>query len=77
MDSRQKFLSVMNFEETAAIPKTEFAYWAGTIRKWFGQGLPKIKNVAEEILDPESIRGSKPLTLKYAGEVDNNVAPFF
>ncbi|MBM3699621.1 MAG: hypothetical protein FJW68_01715 [Actinobacteria bacterium] len=77
MDSRQKFLSVMNFDENALIPKTEFAYWAGTIRKWFSQGLPKIKDVSEEILDPESIRGSKPLTLKYADEVDNNVAPFF
>jgi len=77
MNSRQKFLSVMNFEETAAIPKTEFAYWAGTISKWFGQGLLKIKDVPEEILDPESIRGSKPLTLKYTDEVDNNVAPFF
>lgn len=77
MNSRQKFLSVMNFEESAVIPKTEFAYWAGTIRNWFCQGLPKINDIPEDILDPESIRGSKSLTDKYKGEVDNNVAPFF
>ncbi len=77
MNSRQKFLSVMDFEDNSVVPKTEFAYWAGTIRKWFLQGLPKIADLPGEILDPESIRGSKPLSGKYADEVDKNVAPYF
>jgi uroporphyrinogen-III decarboxylase len=77
MNSRQKFLSVMNFEENASIPKTEFAYWAGTIRNWFSQGLPKIQDISDEISESESIRASKPLMQKFDAEVDKNVMPFF
>ncbi len=77
MNSRQKFLSVMDFEDNSVVPKTEFAYWAGTIRNWFLQGLPKIADLPGKILDSESIRGSKPLSGKYADEVDKNVAPYF
>ena len=77
MNSRQKFLSVMNFEKNAVIPKTEFAYWAGTIRDWFNQGLPKVKDIPENILNSESVRGSKPLSPEYSDEVDHNVAQYF
>lgn len=77
MNSRQKFLSVMSFDDNSVIPKTEFAYWAGTIRNWFKQGLPQSKSILPDMLDPESIRGSKALCEKYIDEVDNNVAPFF
>lgn len=51
MNARQKFLSVMNFEKNAPIPKAEFAYWAETIRNWFEQGLPKIEDLPMEILN--------------------------
>lgn len=77
MNARQKFLSVMNFEKNAPIPKTEFAYWAGTIRNWFEQGLPKIEDLPREILNSESIRGSKHLAEEYAAEVDKNIMPYF
>ncbi len=77
MDSRQKFNSVMNFEEIASIPKVEFAYWAGTIRKWFDQGLPKIEDIAQGMLDSESVRGSRPVSDAYKDGVDKNVAAYF
>jgi len=77
MNARQKFLSVMNFEKNASIPKTEFAYWAGTISNWFEQGLPKIEDLPGEILNSESIRASKPLAEEYAAEVDKNIMPYF
>jgi uroporphyrinogen-III decarboxylase len=77
MDSRHKFLSVMDFEDNASIPKTEFAYWAGTIRNWFDQGLPKIEDISDEMSESESIRASSPLMQKFDAEVDKNVRPFF
>ncbi len=77
MDSRQKFLSVMDFEDNAPIPKTEFAYWAGTIRNWFDQGLPEIQGISDEMSESESIRASSPLMPKFDAEVDKNVMPFF
>ena len=43
MTSREKFLAVMDFEAEAPIMKTEFGYWAGTIRRWYGEGLPHIE----------------------------------
>jgi len=77
MNARQKFLSVINFEDNACIPKNEFAYWAGTIRNWFLQGLPKTGGLPDAIISSESIRGSKPLAEQYATEVDQNVAAYF
>jgi len=77
MNARQKFLSVMNFENNAPIPKAEFAYWAGTILNWFEKGLPKIEDISGEILNSESIRASKPLAEEYENEVDKNIMPYF
>ena len=46
MNSREKFLSVMRMEsddyDNVEIPKVEFGYWAGTIRRWFKEGLPVV-----------------------------------
>ncbi len=47
MNSREKFLSVMRMQNgdysNVEIPKVEFGYWAGTIRRWFNEGLPVVE----------------------------------
>ncbi len=77
MNSREKFNSVMSFDSDAVVPKTEFAYWAGAIRKWFDQGLPAIKAIDENIQDSEAIRGSAPLDGKNTMLSDVNVSSYF
>ena len=55
LNSREKFLSVMRMQDgdygEVQVPKVEFGYWAGTIRKWFDQGLTKIQDIPEDISD--------------------------
>lgn len=41
MDSREKFLSVINFNKIAVVPNWEFGYWYNTILRWYSEGLPK------------------------------------
>lgn len=77
MNCREKFNAVMSFDTKAPILKTEFGYWAATVKKWFIQGLPKIEDIPKGVLDGDLVRGSSPL-LSYGGElVDKNVRPYF
>lgn len=41
MTTREKFLACMAGDKSSAIPKWEYAYWGGTIRRWYEEGLPK------------------------------------
>jgi uroporphyrinogen decarboxylase len=75
MNAREKFHAVMSFQDHASILKAEFGYWAGTIRRWFEEGLPKRHEIPEQILDGDLVRGG----FSYAPEshelVDRNVMP--
>ena len=42
MNSREKFLSVVNFEKAAEVPNWEFGYWYDAILRWYDEGLPRI-----------------------------------
>ena len=42
--------------------KTEFGFWASTIKKWFDCGLEKIKN------DPEVLKVDSPISNLVADE---------
>ncbi|HAX17765.1 MAG TPA: hypothetical protein DCY00_04115 [Actinobacteria bacterium] len=77
MNSREKFLSVLDGDNREICMKTEFAYWAGTIKQWFKEGLPQKALIAEDITDSESLRGSKPLSDQYVKKVDLNVMDYF
>jgi uroporphyrinogen decarboxylase len=84
MNAREKFHATMNFEAYPNM-KTEFGYWAGTIRRWLGEGLPKKGEVPRSALDGDLVRGSVPFgfessIVSKAGTtelVDVNVRPFF
>jgi len=39
MNAREIFLRVLGFEQTNRTVNWEFGYWAGTIRRWYAEGL--------------------------------------
>ena len=75
MNSREKFNAVMNFDDNVPNLKAEFGYWAGTLRAWFDQGLPKSQEIPENILGGELIRGASPLYPESNEVVDHNIIP--
>ncbi|MBM3708103.1 MAG: hypothetical protein FJW69_07175 [Actinobacteria bacterium] len=42
MNTREKFLSVVNFNKKCEVPNWEFGYWYDTIKRWYSEGLSKI-----------------------------------
>jgi uroporphyrinogen decarboxylase len=45
VNSRQRFLEVMDFNTRIRPPKWEYAYWGGTLNRWYREGLPKTRFV--------------------------------
>jgi hypothetical protein len=41
MNTRKRFLEVMDFNPEVRSLKWEFGYWGETINNWYEQGLPK------------------------------------
>lgn len=81
MNSREKFLSVMRMEDTGfdgvKVPKVEMGYWAGTIRRWFNEGLEKVQPVSDDIDDGVAIMGNKNIAAEMEKAGDVNVQPVF
>ena len=81
MNSREKFLSVMRMEDadyaSVEIPKVEFGYWAGTIRRWFREGLPCVEPVPAKISDGIAIMANKNIYSEMEKAGDVNVQPVF
>jgi uroporphyrinogen decarboxylase len=51
MNTRERFLALMNFEEVDRNFMWEFGYWAGTVRRWYTEGLPCVHGLSEDIAD--------------------------
>ena len=83
MTSRDKFLSVMRMEPGSPgpgvqVPKVEFGYWAGTLRRWFREGLEQREPIPEDIPDGEAVMANRNISargLEKAGDL--NVQPVF
>jgi len=41
MNTRERFLEVMNFNPRVRAPKWEYAYWGSTMKRWYAEGLPE------------------------------------
>lgn len=41
MNTREKFLSVLNSGNSSQVPEWEFAYWFDTLQNWYKEGLPR------------------------------------
>ncbi len=51
MNTRDRYLAVMNFEEVDRTLLWEFGYWAATVRRWYREGLPLVKGIPDSLLD--------------------------
>lgn len=58
MNSRERFLACMNFEPVDRVPLWEFGYWGGTIRRWYGEGLPQKHGIPDWVASGQGVRGS-------------------
>jgi hypothetical protein len=83
MNSREKFLSVMRMEPGhhspgVQVPKVEFGYWAGVLRRWFREGLAERDPVPDDIPDGEAVMANRNISsrgMEKAGDL--NVQPVF
>ncbi len=41
MDARERFLATMRFEPVDRVPNWEMGYWAGSLDRWYAEGLPR------------------------------------
>ena len=57
MNTRERYMSLMTFEEVDRTLFWEFGYWAGTLRRWYKEGLPEVKGIPEEFADGLGIYG--------------------
>jgi len=48
MDAREKFLATMNFDNTIPPPLWEMGCWAGTLRRWYQEGLPLVEGIDDQ-----------------------------
>jgi hypothetical protein len=42
MNTRERFLAIMNFDPTVRSLKWEFGYWGKALNNWYEQGLPRV-----------------------------------
>ena len=56
MNSRERFIEVMNFNTNVSAMKWEFGLWGATVNNWYDQGLPKkhYPEIPTEITTPTS-----------------------
>ena len=57
MNSRERFLATMAFEPVDRPPLWEMGYWGGAIRRWYREGLPRVKGLPDSLADGDSARG--------------------
>ncbi len=49
MTARERFLATMAFEPVDRPPLWEFGYWTETLRRWYGEGLPRTVGIPAEV----------------------------
>lgn len=56
MNSRERFLATMEFANVPP-PKWEFGYWAGALRRWYGEGLVLQSGIPDNWPDGNGVYG--------------------
>jgi hypothetical protein len=56
MNSRERFLKIMNFEPVRTL-KWEFGYWAAAVRRWYQEGLESKAGLPDGISDGAGVHG--------------------
>lgn len=57
MNAKELYFSVLNFENCCRTLNWEFAYWGGTLKRWYKEGLPKKYGLERDVEFGETICG--------------------
>lgn len=57
MNTRERFLAVMRFEEVSRTLEWEFGYWGGTVERWYSEGLPRVHGLPPGTLYAQNVVG--------------------
>src|SRR5512140_3816338 len=76
MNTRARFLEIMNFNPKVHSIKYEFGYWGETVDNWYSSGLPKIKYpvVSKAITTPASSLYSSAWTCQNSATLPKGIA---
>lgn len=72
MNTREKFLACMAFEEGAYGPKWEYGYWADAVRRWYTEGLKPVTGIPDNLHGGQTIR-AELMGYKLGGFVDQDI----
>ncbi len=57
MNTRERFSSLMTCEPGQRTMCWEFGYWAATVRRWYGEGLPRRHGMPDDLDGGDGVRG--------------------
>jgi len=57
MNAKERFQAVMNFEPCDRTLDWEFSYWAGVVKRWYDEGLPKKTGIPEHLQHADLVHG--------------------
>jgi hypothetical protein len=57
MNTRERFLALMNFEPVDRSLFWEMGYWGATVRRWYREGLQLKKGIPDTLPDGSAVRG--------------------
>jgi uroporphyrinogen decarboxylase len=76
MNTRERFLAVMNFEKVPPL-KAEYGFWTTTIKNFISDGMPVKEKLPENILDSGTISGANKVDPDDSTVEDKNVRAYF
>ncbi|MBM3712499.1 MAG: hypothetical protein FJW56_03565 [Actinobacteria bacterium] len=82
LTTKERFLKLLNFEPVDRTLNWEFGYWGGTVKRWYSEGLPKIKGLPEEVSEGKGISssGQPSGTPSFSGTIslrDKDISSYF
>ncbi len=57
MNARERFLACMRFEPVDRAPNWEMGYWAGTLERWYAEGLPPDADAPRGLAPGAGVKG--------------------
>lgn len=77
MNTRERFLSIMNFEPVDRTLKWEFGYWTGTIRRWYREGLTMKTGISDCLSSGDEVIGESLAQFEGIDTMDKDVHEYF
>jgi hypothetical protein len=57
LTTRERFVRIMNFEPCDRTLVWEFCYWAGAMKRWYEEGLPKENGIPDKFHHSDIVHG--------------------